>query len=226
MRRLGIAVVVWLFSVGALVEPADAAVGSPTFVFQVRFAGLVANASWTTCPSPVIGDVCTDTLVMAFDATTTEKIGPEPKIRHRGPVLNTMTFVYRVVGGEFGTVPVAEWFGRTEDAAVSGTPRLTRATAAGTVPISVCSVFEPGTGIACPEVMVVDLVWTGTGPLVRTSDHTVFHGGVRTENTWTRGWERSATVNGRVGTEPLGTLLVAGLARIDQGETVVQHPVV
>jgi len=224
MRRFCVVVVLWLTGVVALAGPAQAAADSRTLVFQVRFAGSVADASWTTCPSPVIGQVCTDTVVMAFDATTTERIGPGPKIRHRGPVLDTMTFVYRVVGGEFGTVPVAEWFGRTEDAAVSTTPPLTRATAAGAVPVSVCSVFEPDRGIACPEVIVVDLVWTGSGPLVRTSDHTVFHGGVRTENTWTRGWARSATVTGRVGSTPLGTLLEAGIAKIDQGETVVQHP--
>jgi hypothetical protein len=139
-------------------------------------------------------------------------------------VLRTLTFVYRVVGGEFGTVPVAEWFGRTEDAAVSGTPQLTRATAAGTVPIDVCSVFDPTAGVRCPAALSVDLTWVGVGPLTRANDHTVFHGGVRTENTWTRGHERGATVTGSVGTAPLGTLLDAGLARVDQGETVVQHP--
>jgi len=221
MRRLGIVVGVWLLVAGALATPADAAA---TSVFQVRFTGLVADASWTTCPSPVVGTVCTDTIVMAFDATTSESLGRGPKIRSRGPVIRTLTFVYRVVGGEFGTVPVAEWFGRTEDARVSGTPQLTAARAVGTVPVHVCSVFDATAGIRCPATLSVDLTWVGVGPLTKTNVHSVFHGGVRTENTWTRGRERDATVTGSVGTARLGTLLDAGLARVDQGETVVQHP--
>jgi hypothetical protein len=222
MRRLSFVLAI-ATALGALgVAPASAA---PSFVFQVRFTGLVADATWTTCPSPSIGALCQDTIVLAFDATTSEKAGPGPKIRSRGPVLRTLTFVYRVVGGDVGTVPVAEWFGRTEDAQVSGTPQLTGATAVGTVPIDVCSVFDPTAGVQCPSALAVDLTWTGVGPLTRTDDHSVFHGGVRTENTWTRGTERDATVTGSVGTAPLSTLLDAGLARVDQGETVVQHPV-
>ena len=177
------------------------------------------------CPAPSVGDLCRDTMVMAFDATTSESSGQGPKIRSRVPVLRTLTFVYGVVGGEFGTVPVAEWFGRTEDARVTGTPQLTTATAVGTVPVDVCSVFDSTAGVRCPSALAVDLTWTGVGALTRTRDHSVFHGGVRTENTWTRGRERDATVTGTVGSARLGTLLDAGLARVDQGETVVQHPV-
>ena len=225
MRRIAVAVVLGtvLATLGA--APASASPDARTFVFQVRFQGLVASATWTTCPTPRVGAICRDTIVLAFDATTREKAGSGPQIRSQGPVLRTLTFVYRVVGGEIGTVPVAEWFGRTEDALVSGTPRLTRATASGTVPISVCTVFDPSSGVACPRNLAVDLTWTGTGELTRVAEHTVSHGGVRTENVWTRGWERPASAAGQVGTRPLGTLLDASLARVDQGETVVQHPV-
>jgi hypothetical protein len=225
MRRLMIAVVVWLIALGSVAAPASANAGPRTQVFGVRFQGLVAEATWTTCPSPRTGAVCTDTTVMAFNATTTERTGTGPPIRFRGPVLRTLTFVYRVVGGEFGTVPVAEWLGRTETAAVSATPRLTRATAVGTVPISVCTVSDPDAGVDCPTSLGVDVTWTGTGPLSRVSSHSVEHGGVQTQMTWLRGRERASTVAGRVGGADLGTLLDSSLARLDQGEMVVQHPV-
>jgi hypothetical protein len=96
--------------------------------------------------------VCTDTALLAFDAATRE--GHE---RSTGPVVRTLTFVYRVVGGEFGTVPVAEWFARTEDAAVDSTPRLTEATAAADIPVQLCTIFEPESGIACPQTVPVDV---------------------------------------------------------------------
>ncbi|MCW2636271.1 MAG: hypothetical protein JWQ99_2638 [Blastococcus sp.] len=225
MRKFLTAVVVWPIALVTFAGPASANGGPRTQVFGVRFQGLVAEATWTTCPSLRIGAICTDTTVMAFDATTTEWTGAGPPIRSRGPVLRTLTFVYRVVGGEFGTVPVAEWFGRTETAAVSGTPRLTRSTAGGTVPISVCTVSDPDAGVDCPPRLSVDLTWSGTGPLTRVSTHTVDHGGSQTRMTWLRGRERVATVTGRVGGTDLGTLQDSGLARVDQGETVVQHPV-
>ena len=218
MRRLGIAVVVGL---GLALTPGPAAgdVGSPTLVFQLRFTGLAATASWTTCPEPEIGDLCVDTDVLAFDSATREG-----KVRDRGPTLRTLTFVYRVVGGEFGTVLVAEWFGRTEIAAVSGTPRLTRATAAGTVPVLLCSVFDPTAGFACPDEVAVDLTWTGAGALTRLDEHDVGRNEFRMENTWTRGWQRPATVTGSVSGSALGTLSAAELLRVRQGEVVVQHP--
>ena len=115
-------------------------------------------------------------------------------------MLPTLTFVYRIVGGELGTVPVAEWFGRTESADVDGAPRLGSATAEGTVPVVLCSVFDPTAGLSCPDEVVVDLAWTG-------------------------GWQRTATVSRSVGGSVLGTLTAAELLRVRQGEVVVQHPV-
>lgn len=219
MRRLVIALVAAL-ALAMTVAPASADPGARTLVFQLRFSGLVASATWTTCPAPVLGAVCRDTVVLAFDAATREG-----RVRDRAPVVRTLTFVYRVVGGELGTVPIAEWFGRTEDAAVAGTPRLTRATAEATVPVLICSVFDPTAGVRCPGEVVVDLTWTGTGPLVRIADHTVVRNRFRMENTWTRGWQRTATVGGSVNGPRLGTLVAADLSRVDQGEVVVQRPV-
>lgn len=219
MRRLGIAVVAALV-LATMATPASADPSSRTLVFQLRFTGLVATASWTTCPRPQIGDVCVDTDVLAFDSASREG-----KVRDRGPTLRTLTFVYRVVGGEFGTVLVAEWFGRTEIAEVSGAPRLGRATAEGTVPVVLCSVFDPTAGFSCPEEVGVDLTWSGTGALTRIAEHDVARNEFRMENTWTRGWQRTATVRGTVGDRFLGSLVAAELLRVRQGEVVVQHPV-
>jgi hypothetical protein len=219
MRRLAIAVATALVLATAS-SPASADPGSRSLVFQLRFTGLVATAGWTTCPEPEIGDVCVDTDVLAFDSASRED-----KVRERGPTVRTLTFVYRVVGGEFGTVPVAEWFGRTEVAAVSGTPRLTRATAEGTVPVVLCSVFDPTAGFRCPDEVAVDLTWTATGVLARLAEHDVARNEFRMENTRTRGWQREATVSGTVSGADLGTLVAAELLRVRQGSVVVQHPV-
>lgn len=219
MRRLGIAVVAALV-LAMTSPPASADQSARTLVFQLRFTGLVATASWTTCPQPDVGDVCVDTDVLAFDSASREG-----KVWERGPTLRTVTFVYRVVGGELGTVLVAEWFGRTEIAAVSGRPRLDRATARGVVPVVLCSVFDPTAGFSCPEQVAVDLAWTGTGALNRLAEHDVARNEFRMENTWTRGWQRTATVRGSVSGGALGTLTAAELLRVRQGEVVVQHPV-
>jgi hypothetical protein len=217
MRRLVIAVVAALV-LAMTSAPAAADQSARSLVFQLRFTGLVATASWTTCPQPEVGDVCVDTDVLAFDSASREG-----KVRERGPTLRTLTFVYRVVGGEFGTVLVAEWFGRTETAAVSGEPRLGRATAEGTVPVVLCSVFDPTAGFSCPDDVAVDLTWTGTGALTRLAEHDVARNEFRMENTWTRGWQRTAIVSGSVGGSVLGTLTAAELLRVRQGEVVVQH---
>ena len=217
MRRLGIALVAAL-ALGSTSAPAAAHGSERSLVFQLRFTGLVATASWTTCPRPEIGDVCVETDVLAFDSASREG-----KVRDRGPTLRTVTFVHRVVGGEFGTVLVAEWFGRTEIAAVSGQPRLGRVTAQGTVPVVLCSVFDPMAGFTCPDEVAVDLTWTGTGALTRLSEHEVARNEFRMENTWTRGWQRTATASGSVGSGVLGTLSSAELLRVRQGEVIVQH---
>ncbi|GAA4436128.1 hypothetical protein ACFQV2_18395 [Actinokineospora soli] len=196
-----------------------AAAEDRTLVFRTRFTGLVATATWTTCPAPTVGDVCTDTFLLAFDSRTVDG-----KLRDRGPVVRTLTFVYRVVGGEIGAEPIAEWFSRTEDAAVDARPRLETATATADVPVLICTVFQPESGITCPETVPVDVTWTATGDLVRVDDHVVHRDRLRLENLWTRGWTRTATITGTVGAGPLGTLIGADLTRADQGEIVVQHP--
>ena len=221
MRHRIVAAAALALLASLLVPPVAAAAGesSATVVFRTRFTGLVASATWTTCPEPAIGDVCTDTILLAFDARTRDG-----DLRSRTPVVRTLTFVYRVVGGELGTVPVAEWFGRTEDATVEGTPRLESASAQATVPVLICTIFEPESGLTCPGSLVVDVAWTGTGTLERIDEHTVIHMPLRLENTWTRGWQRTATAAGTVGTGPLGVLIGAELIRADQGEIIVQHP--
>ena len=210
----------------AVAEPGDPS-GSPsrTFVFRTRVAGLVAQATWTTCPSPTVGDVCADTIVFAFD--TKDRSDHE---RSRTPVLRILTFVYRVVDDEeFPTAPVAEWLGRLEGGQVEGRPRLEEASAEGVIPIQICTIFDPQSGLACPESVDVSVAWTAVGPLQRIDDHTIRrdrfgHVNIRMENVWTRGWQRDATASGTVDGQVPGTLLDAELARVDQGEIIVQHP--
>src|SRR3712207_1567222 len=76
-------------------------------VFSIRFAGRVATAAWSSCPAtPAVGDVCTETVVIASDATTSEKgFG-----RVSGPRIVLQRFAYEVVdlGGEIGFRPVFE----------------------------------------------------------------------------------------------------------------------
>jgi hypothetical protein len=76
MRRfLGTVVVAVLCSLLAVPVMADARATNRgatrgetrTLVFRLRISGLVAEGVWTTCPAPADGDVCTDTIVFAFD---------------------------------------------------------------------------------------------------------------------------------------------------------------
>lgn len=221
MRTLRALLAVILLGGSLLTAPAaGAAEGSRTLVFRLRISGQIAIASWTTCPEPVLGAVCTDTDVLAFDTKAREG-----KERERGPVVRVLTFVYRIVPGEDGglsTTPVAEWFGRIEGGTVTGTPRLRSTTTRAVVPVLICGIFEPGN--SCPEQATVNVRWTGTGPLTRIDEHAVLPGGIRKENTWTRGWSRDATASGTVNGSSPGTPVDATMLRVDQGEVIVQHP--
>lgn len=194
---------------------------SRTLVFRLRISGLVAEAVWTTCPAPVDGDLCTDTIVFAFDTKDREN-----QERSREPVLRILTFVYRFVEDpEAPSDPIAEWFGRLEGAEVNWDPRLEHATARGVVPIQVCTIFEPQSGLSCPDELDVSVQWTGEGVRQRVDDHTVVRQPFRLENSWTRGWQRDATAAAMIdGAVVPGVLVFAQLSRVDQGEIVVQHP--
>lgn len=228
MRRLIVAVVVVCALLAAPAtagaRPGSAAVGndSRTLVFRLRVKGLVAQAVWTTCPAPADGDLCTDTIIFGFDTKDREN-----KDRSRTPVLRILTFVYRFVEDpEAPSAPIAEWFGRLEGADVSGDPRLDHAIAHGVVPIQVCTIFDPSSGLTCPDSLDVSARWTGVGERQRVADHTVVHQQFRMENSWTRGWQRTATATATVDGAPVPGVLVFGeLSRIDQGEIVVQHPI-
>jgi hypothetical protein len=230
MRRLiGAIVVAVLCTVPAAPALADAGASraaahgadARTLVFRLRIQGLVAQAVWTTCPAPADGDLCRDTVILAFDTKDREN-----HERSRTPVLRILTFVYRFVADpEAPSDPIAEWFGRLEGAEVSGDPRLDHATARGVVPIQICTIFEPGSGLTCPDSHDVAAEWTGQAERQRVADHTVFRQPFRLENSWTRGWQRDAIATATIdGTAVPGVLVQADLARIDQGEIVVQHP--
>jgi hypothetical protein len=194
---------------------------SRTLVFRLRISGLVAEAVWTTCPAPADGDVCTDTIILAFDTKDREN-----QDRSRAPVLRILTFVYRFVDDpEAPSDPIAEWFGRLEGAEVNWDPRLDRAAAQGVVPIQICTIFEPQSGLSCPDDLDVLVEWTAEGMRQRVDDHTVVRQPFRLENSWTRGWQRDATAMATIaGAAVPGVLVFAQLSRVDQGEIVVQHP--
>jgi hypothetical protein len=206
-------------------QPGDPVAGGSdarTLVFRLRISGLIAEADWTTCPAPEDGDVCTDTIVFGFDTRDRED-----NARSTDQVLRILTFVYRFVEDpEAPSEPIAEWFGRLEGADVDGDPRLDHATAQGVVPISVCTIFDPTSGLTCPDTLDVSAEWTGVGERQRVADHTVVRQPFRLENAWTRGWQRDATAEATVDGAPVpGVLVFAQLSRVDQGEIVVQHPV-
>jgi hypothetical protein len=192
-----------------------------TLVFRLRISGLVAEAVWTTCPAPADGDVCTDTIVFAFDTKDREN-----QERSRTPVLRILTFVYRFVEDpEAPSDPIAEWFGRLEGAEVNWDPRLGHATAQGVVPIQICTIFEAESDLSCPDELDVSVRWRGEGVRQRIDDHTVVRQPFRLENSWTRGWQRDATAVATIdGAAVPGVLVFAQLSRVDQGEIVVQHP--
>jgi len=207
-------------------DPPTAGSDARTLVFRLRITGLVAEAVWTTCPAPADGDVCTDTIIFGFDTRDREN-----KERSDTPVLRILSFVYRFVEDpEAPSQPIAEWFGRLEGADVEGDPRLDQATAQGVVPIQICTIFEPASGLTCPDTLDVSAEWTGVGAGQRVADHTVVRQPVRRqpvrlENAWTRGWQRDATAVATTEGVPVpGVLVFARLSRIDQGEIVVQHP--
>ena len=218
MRKPLAALALTLVLVLATAPGVTAGPGSRTFVFQTRVAGLVAQATWTTCPTPAVGDVCTDTIVFAFD--TKDRSDHE---RSRAPVMRVLTFVYRVTDGDVSD-PIAEWFGRLVGAQVEGRPRLETASARGEIPIQICTIFEPESGLTGPVSVDAAVTWTGVGDLQRISDHTVSRTQFRLENVWTRGWQRPATAEGTVDGRTPGVLISAELLRVDQGELIVQHP--
>jgi len=220
MRYRTIATLLGCLLLTSLVAPpAVADDDSRTFVWHTRFSGLVASAVWSTCPAePTIGTICTDTFLLGFNARTRDG-----KVKDRGPTVRTLTFVYRIVGGEIGAEPIAEWFTRTTDAVVTYRPRLQQARAQSDGAVLICTVFDESAGYQCPASVPVKVTWRGAGELERIDDHNIRREPIRLENTWTRGWHRTATVSGTVGDSNLGTLLGADLTRADQGEIIVQH---
>lgn len=222
MKSRAFAIAMGVLLLAPLAPPIAAAdEDSRTHDFRTRYQGLVAFALWSTCPTDTadVGDVCTDTFLFAFNAKTRDG-----KVKDRGPTVKTQTFVYRLVGGEIGAEPVAEWFTRTNDAVVTYRPRLQSARAQSDGEVLLCSVFDETAGYECPDSVPVDVKWTATGELQRFDTHHIRREPMRMENTWERGWNRTATVSGTLGDGALGELLYADLTRADQGEIIVQHP--
>jgi hypothetical protein len=231
-RRIGpvaaaLAALVLGLTAGASVPAA--AQGSPpddrrALVFQVRFAGTVAEASWSTCgEDPRPGQVCTSTDVMAFLSSTRERASGEYNLHSkRAPVVRLFQGSCEVVldGEELLCVPLEERFGRSTTGTVTARPRLGTVTADATVPVQVWTPDEDS-GEATVDV---SMRWTGTGPLNRLDERqhhvdrdVMFRAG-------TRGWQRDCTAVGTVdGVTPPGELMSCQLYRVRQTEMRVLH---
>lgn len=202
----------------AVAAPSDTGLQQRAFVYRLTLAGYVGIASWTTCPDPLPGDVCTDTVVYAFRTVTREG-----QWRDRAPVLKVEQYVYEFLGGDPGLRPLLEQFGRTEEAVIGTQPRLDRLTATGTVPLSVCTDFDESAPPACSGDVPVSVHWTGTTPATRFHDAWVSTDRTILMREWGRGWERAAQAVATVDGVPLGPSADAVLLRLWQGEVRVYH---
>lgn len=224
MRRLALIAVVLATLVALAAGPAAVAAPSETaqqqraFVYRLTLAGYVAIGSWTTCPDPAPGAVCTDTTVYAFKTVTREG-----KWRDRAPVLKVEQYVYEVLAGEPGVRPLLEQFGRTESAAIATQPNLDWLTASGAVPLSVCTDFDEAAPPACAGEAAVSVSWTGTAPATRFADSWVSTNRTVLMREWGRGRERAAVAAATLGGARLGASADAVLLRLWQGEVRVYH---
>jgi hypothetical protein len=163
---------------------------------QERFsvAGPGAEALFSTCPGiPPIGQVCTDTYILAADQVT--KAGG---IKSSGATLFYDAFSYTCDPTSCAMVSDTGGFGL---ASLSIDSKLTKASAAATVPVTTC-VPDGSGGITCADAgfATVSASWTGVGDLQRQvvnahyfsrtfSEKLHFNGSIRYASA-------SATVNG------------------------------
>lgn len=219
----------WLYvlAVGAvatqLMGVGTAAAGPVT---NLRFAGRIAMAGWTTCPHPAVGQRCTDTDVIASESSLKEKgFG-----RSAGPRLIYRRFDYVVVdlgGGELGYRSTRETIGGSDEATVSIRPRLEFAEASAVVPVEICT-FRPDGDTTCrSDTVAVRATWTAAGDIERLDERSVNHAPGVLFKAYTKGWQRQATATATVDGAPVPGVLVPGLPPVlisaRQGEMTVCH---
>jgi hypothetical protein len=221
------ALVFALALVAGVAAPAQAASRADdhrALVLQLRFAGTVAEASWSTCgEDPRPGDVCTSTDVMAFLAATRERASGEYNLHsRRAPVVRMFQGTCEVVldDGELLCVPLEERFGRSTTGTVTAWPRLDSVTADASVPVQVWTPDEE----SGQDVVDVSMRWTGTGPLNRLDERESYVDRDVMFRAGTRGWQRDCTAVGLVdGVAPPGELVSCQLYRVRQTEMRVLH---
>lgn len=219
----------WLavLALGAVVSPllgVGTAEAGP--VTNLRFAGRIAIAGWTTCPTPSAGQRCTDTEVIASESSLKEKgFG-----RSAGPRVIYRRFDYVVVdrgGGELDFRITRETIGGTDEANVSVRPRLERAEATADVPVEVCT-FRPDGDTSCrSDTVAVHADWTADGEIQRLHERAVNHAPGVLFKAYTKGWQRVATASATVDGAPVPGVLTPGLPPVlisaRQGEMTVCH---
>jgi hypothetical protein len=186
----------------------------------------VAAADWVTCTSePTPGQLCEETVVMAFDArtqeTTDQPTGPHfLSGRDDVVVLQRFWMEARLVDGELALVPVKESFGRTTTAQVDISQRLTSATAVSG-PISMHTT-DYVAGTETTETDSVTATWTPTGALTPVRDwwRASERWGMQVEST--KGWSRLASATATIDGVPVaGSLASADLFSVTQRSQLV-----
>jgi hypothetical protein len=183
-------------------------------VVSFDFAGRLAEAAWTTCPEPQVGDVCIDTVLITSDSALRERNTAERFAeRTSSDRVVLRRFVYEVVEDpEFGgltTRPILELFGGTTDANVSIDPRLRTATATAAVPMTICwSVDEAQCAALEGTVIDVAATWQATGEMQRIDQRETFGDRTMHYRGYTQGWERAASAAATLDGEPVPGVLV------------------
>lgn len=210
----------------ALVQVLAATPAEAGPVTNLRFAGRIAIAGWTTCPTPSAGQRCTDTEVIASESSLKEKgFG-----RSAGPRVIYRRFDYTVVdlgGGELGYRTSRETFGGSDNATVSVRPRLERAQATADVPVEVCT-FRADGNLSCrSDIVAVHAEWTAAGEIERLDERSVNHAPGVLYKAYTKGWQRVATASATIDGSPVPGVLTPGLPPVlisaRQGEMTVCH---
>jgi len=210
----------------ALVQVLAATPAEAGPVTSVRFAGRLAIAGWTTCPTPSAGQRCTDTEVIASQSSLKEK----GFARSAGPRVIYRRFDYMVIdlgGGQLGYRTTRETIGGTDDATVSIQPRLERAAAAADVPVEACTFRADGDTVCRSDTVAVHAWWTADGEIQRLDERAVNHAPGVLYKAYTKGWQRVATAAATVAGAPVPGVLVPGLPPVlvsaRQGEMTVCH---
>ena len=170
-------------------------VASATIQSRFSVSGPGAEALFSTCPGiPPIGQVCTDTYILAA-AQVTKSGG----IKSSGTTLLIDAFSYTCDLTTCTMVSDTSGFG---PASFSIDSKLTKASATATVPVTTCAPDGSG-GITCADAgfATVSVSWSGVGDLQRQISNLHYFSRTFSEKLHFNGSIRyasaSATVNGR-----------------------------